>query len=150
MLARIVLMFGVFAVAAAAADATGTWKLNLGKSKYTGMPAPKDLTVTYMPEASGWRYQARGTTATGEPISSSFTYRKDGEEIKTTGFPLWDTLVLEGAAADRSTGKLLRGGKPVGSVTRTLSTDGKTMTIRGSVMTPEGKKATYISVYEKQ
>jgi hypothetical protein len=150
MVQRILIGLCVFAVAAAAVDVSGTWKLNTAKSKYTGMPSPKDLSVTYTPQGSGWKYEARGTTATGEPINGSFMYKKDGEEIKTTGFPMWDGLVLENAMGERATGKLLRGGKPVGTVTRTLSSDGKTMTVRGSVMGTDGKKATYVSVYEKQ
>jgi hypothetical protein len=140
----------VFASAAFAADATGTWKLNTAKSKYTGMPMPKDMTVTYTPEGSGWRYAATGTSGTGQPINASFVYAKDGEDIKTTGFPSWDTIVLKNAGSDKSTGLLKREGKSVGSVTRTISADGKMMTIRGKVTTPEGKQATYLSVYEKQ
>ena len=35
-----------------------------------------------------------------------------------------------------------RGGKLVGTVTRTISADGKTMTICGKVTTPEGNQAT--------
>jgi hypothetical protein len=149
MLKRILLVLCVLAVAAAAVDTTGTWKLNLAKSKYTGMPAPKDLMVTYTPAGSGWQYQAKGTSSTGDPINASFTYVKDGEEAKAMGFPMWDGIVLQGASAEKATGTLKRGGKTVGAVTRTISSDGKTMTIRGNVMTPEGKKASYLSVYEK-
>jgi hypothetical protein len=140
----------MFTLPAISADATGTWKLNTAKSKYTGMPTPKDLTVTYTPEGAGWRYAAKGTTATGEPIQSSFTYLKDGEEIKTTGFPNWDGLVLKNANSNKATGTMKRAGKEVGTLTRTISADGKSMTISGKVTTPEGKPATYLSVYDKQ
>jgi hypothetical protein len=140
----------VCASTAFSADQTGTWKLNTAKSKYTGMPMPKELTVTYTPEGSGWRYEAKGTSATGQTIDAHFSYVKDGEEIKTTGFPNWDTLVLKNAGSNNASGILKRDGKPVGSVTRIISADGKTMTIRGRVTTPEGKTATYVSVYDKQ
>lgn len=132
------------------ADATGTWKLNTSKSTYTGMPAPKDLTVTYVPEGSGWRYQGSGTSATGEPIKTGFTFVKDGADVSTSGFPNWDTLVLTNAAQAKTTGVIKRDGKTVGTLTRILSPDGKTMTIRGNVTTREGKTASYVSVYEKQ
>jgi hypothetical protein len=140
----------MFALPALAVDTTGTWKLNTTKSKYTGMPAPKELTVTYTPEGSGWRYAAKGTSETGEPIESGFVYAKDGAEIKTTGFPNWDTLVLKNAEANKAAAVMKREGKQVGTATRTISPDGKTMTIEGKVTTPEGKTATYIAVYEKQ
>ena len=140
----------MFALPAFPADVMGTWKLNTTTSKYTGMPTPKDLTVTYTPEGGGWHYQAKGVSATGEPIDGRFNYTKDGEDIKTTGFPNWDTLVLRNASSNKSTGTLKRDGKPVGTVSRTFSEDGKTMTLRGKVTTPEGKQATYLSVYDKQ
>jgi hypothetical protein len=150
MLNRILVTLCMVAAAAAAADQTGTWKLNTAKSKYTGVPAPKELITTYTPAGSGWRYEAKGTSGTGDPINSSFNYVKDGEEIRTTGFPMWDAMVLQNANSEKATGTLKRSGRTVGSVTRTISADGKTMTIRANVMTPEGKKASYLSVYEKQ
>lgn len=139
-----------FAQVLFSADAMGTWKLNTAKSKYTGMPMPKDLTVVYAPAGTGWTYSATGTSATGEAMNSRFTYVKDGADISTTGFPNWDTLVLKDAAANRSTGTLKRQGKQVGTVVRTISADGKTMTINGNVTNPDGKKVTYVSVYDKQ
>jgi hypothetical protein len=145
-----VLSLFIFASVAFPADQMGTWKLNTAKSKYTGMPMPKELTVTYTPEGSGWRYEAKGTSANGQPIDAHFTYVKDGEEIKTTGFPNWDSMVLQNAKSDKATVTLKREAKVVGSVTRILSADGKMMTIRGKATTPEGKQAMYVSVYDKQ
>lgn len=133
-----------------AVDTTGTWKLNLSKSKYTGMPAPKELTVTYTPQGSGWQYTGKGVAGTGEPISSSFTYVKDGEPITVEGFPYWNGMVLKNASAAKTTATLMRDGKNVGTAIRTVSADSKTMTIRGDVTLPDGKKATFVSVYEKQ
>ncbi len=97
--------------AAADGQMNGTWKLNTAKSKYTNMPMPKDLTVTYATEGTGWRYSGQGTSATGEPISPSFTYMKDGEDIKMTGFPFADTLVLRNGNANVSTGTFKRDGE---------------------------------------
>jgi hypothetical protein len=140
----------LFALPAFSVDATGNWKLDTAKSKFTGMPMPKEMIATYTPEGAGWRYSAKGTSATGDPINSNFTYVKDGEDIKTTGFPNWDTLVLKNAKANKATGTLKRDGKAVGTITRIISDDGKTMTIEGKVTTPDGKPATYMSVYTKQ
>jgi hypothetical protein len=45
MIIRRALLVGAFALAAFAANnLTGTWKLNVAKSKYTGIPAPKEVT----------------------------------------------------------------------------------------------------------
>jgi len=129
---------------------TGTWKLDTAKSKYVDMAKPKEMTVTYTPEGSGWRYEAKGTREDGQPINSSFSYVKDNEEIKTSGFPLWDTVVLKNAQGDVATGTFKRDGKIVGNVKRTLSADDKIMTLTVTVTTPEGKKAHYTSVYIRQ
>jgi hypothetical protein len=133
-----------------AADFSGTWKLNTAKSKYTGMPKPKEMTVVYTPQGSGWAYEAKGTTGEGQPISTSFVYVKDGEDIKIAGSSLGDTLVLRNAQGDVATGVFKRGGKVIGQVKRTFSDAGKTMIIAGNSVLPDGKPVTYTSVYEKQ
>lgn len=133
-----------------AADFTGTWKLNVAKSKYDGIPAPKEQTVTYTVKGAGYHYEAKGVAADGKPIASSFDYVKDGEEIKATGFPMWDGLVLKNGKSDNSTAELRRGGKTIGTVTRTMAKDGKSLVVAGTATTPDGKKATYHSHYDRQ
>jgi hypothetical protein len=136
--------------AASAADVIGTWKLNTAKSKYEGIPAPKEQTVTYTAKGTGWDYSATGVSGAGAPTTATFTFVKDGEDAKTTGFPYWDTISIKNSARAKSTGTFKREGKVVGTGTRTISSDGKTMTIVGKVTLPDGKPATYRAVYEKQ
>ncbi|MFN0105066.1 MAG: hypothetical protein ACKV2U_23650 [Bryobacteraceae bacterium] len=150
MLKSLVLVLCAIAVTVSAADIAGVWKLNPAKSKYTGTAGNKEMTVTYTMQGSGWTYSAKGVSAAGEPITRSYTYVKDGEEFKVTGFPNWDGLVLKNAATSKSTSTYMRGGKAVGTGTRTISADGKTMTIRSTVTLPDGKKATMLSVYDRQ
>ena len=150
MLKSLALAVAAIAVTVSAADLTGTWKFNAAKSKYTGMAAPKEMTVTYTMQGSGWDYAAKGVSGTGEPITSSFTYVKDGEEVKTTGFPAWDGLVIKNGGTGKSTATYMRQGKAVGTATRTISADGKSMTLRSNVTLPDGKKATMLSVFDKQ
>jgi hypothetical protein len=148
---RSALVFCAFAATLCGADhMTGTWKLNTAKSKYVGMAMPKDQSVTYTPQGSGWKYEAKGTSAEGQPINSSFVYVKDGADAATTGFPSWDAIVLKNGNADTSTATFKRQGKAVGNARRVISSDGKTMTITGEVTQPDGKKATYTAVYDKQ
>ncbi len=144
----LLLLAGV--LAAMAADFSGTWKLNVAKSKAEGMPMPKEQTTTYTPKGTGYEYTAKGIAATGQPIAGSFTYVEDGAEVKTTGFPNWDSLVVTGGQAMKSTVQLKRGGKVVGTVTRSLSADGKSLMLVGKVTLPDGKTATYNYHYDKQ
>lgn len=133
-----------------AADFSGTWKLNLAKSKYVGMPAPKEQTVTYTAKGTGWEYAGKGISATGEPIRTSFSYVKDGAPVKATGFPYWDEMVVTNGTAAKTSTILRRQGKDVGTASRTLAADGKSMTVEGKLKLPDGKDATYLSYYEKQ
>ena len=147
---KLALLLFAGTLAAMAVDFSGTWKLNTAKSKAEGMAMPKEQTTTYTPKGSGYEYSAKGVSATGEPIKSSFTYVKDGEEVKTTGFPMWDSLTVTGGQGAKSTVQLKRAGKVVGTVTRTVAADGKSLKLVGKVTLPDGKTATYNYHYDKQ
>jgi len=135
---------------ASAADFFGTWNLNAAKSKAEGLPLPKQQTVTYTKTATGYEYKAIGSAATGEPISSTFSYAKDGEEIKTAGFPNWDAIVVKKGMDFKTTVQLKRKGEVVGSVTRVLQPGGMVMTISGKLTLPDGKKASYNYFYDRK
>jgi len=134
----------------AGADLTGTWKLDTTKSKYEGMPMPKEQTVTITANGKGYDYMAMGTSSTGEAIHTMYTYVKDGEQIKTTGFPNWEALVIKHGMENKTEIEFLRGGKSVGKGTRELAKDGKMYTVSGKVKLPDGKEASFKGVYEKQ
>ena len=150
MLHRLALTSLVFVSMALSADFGGTWKLNTAKSKYDGIPMPKELTVTYASQGSGWRYAAKGIGQPGKPSTGRSPMRKIGEDIKTTGFAEFDAIVIQNGNAEKSIATYKRQGKPVGTATRTASADRKTMTISGKVTLPDGKKTTMVSVYDKQ
>ena len=135
---------------ASAADFFGTWNLDSAKSKAEGLPLPKQQTVVYTKTATGYDYKATGSSPTGEAINSTFSYAKDGEEIKTTGFPYWDALVVKKGMDIKTTVQLKRKGEVVGSVTRVLQPGGMNMTVSGKLTLPDGKKASYNYVYDRQ
>ena len=128
----------------------GTWRLNTARSKYTGAPMPKQMTATYTLEGNGWRYEASGLSSAGEPFKMSYTYVKDGADVTTSGFPYWDTIVIDGGATREGSGTMKRHGAPVGHNSRSLSADARTLTIHGNVTTPEGTTVSYVEVYDKQ
>lgn len=145
----LVLLFCTLTMASAA-DFIGTWKLNTAKSKVVGMALPQEQTSTYTAKGSGYENMAMGKSATGEAIHTMFTYVKDGEEMKATGYPYWDAIVIKGGMSSKATAQLKRQGKIVGSAKRTLAADGKSFTLVGKATLPDGKKATYNYLYEKQ
>jgi hypothetical protein len=133
-----------------AADFTGSWKLDTAKSKYEGMAAPKEQTVTITANGKGFDYMAMGTSSTGDAIHAMYTYVKDGEQIKTTGFPNWDGLVLKHGMEDKTETEFLRGGKKVGAGTRELAKDGKMYSVSGKLKLADGKEADFKAIYVKQ
>jgi hypothetical protein len=114
------------------------------------MPAPKELTVVFTPVGTGWRYEATGTAADGQPLKRSFDFVKNGQEIPTTGFTFCDTIVIKDADLPKALSLFKRGGRTIGIGTRAFSEDGKTMIMTGTLTTPDEKNASYITVYERQ
>lgn len=149
MIKSLILLLCTFGLLSAA-DFTGTWKLDTAKSKYEGMPAPKEQTVTITADGKGYDYMAVGTSSTGEAIHSMYTYVKDGEQIKTTGFPAWDGVVIKHGMENKTEIEFLRGGKKVGAGTRELAKDGKMYTVSAKIKLADGKEASLKAVYEKQ
>src|SRR4051794_3403705 len=133
------LMLAVLAVSAHSlavwVEMMGTWRLNAAKSKYVGAPMPRQMTATYTLEGNGWRYEASGLSSKGEPLSMSYTYVKNGAEISTTGFPYWDTIVVDRGAEREGSAIMKRHGAPVGQMTRSISADARTLTVQGNVTT---------------
>ncbi|MGA7415662.1 MAG: hypothetical protein WBW33_34635 [Bryobacteraceae bacterium] len=149
MIKSLILLLCTFGLLSAA-NITGTWKLDTAKSKYEGMAMPKEQTITITANGKGYDYMAMGTTPTGEAIHTMYTYVKDGDEIKMTGAPYWDALVLTHGMEKKTEIELKRGGKKIGEATRVLAKDGKSYTITGKLKLPDGKEASLKGVYAKQ
>ena len=147
------LFFGavVTAVAVFGADnSLGTWKLNLGKSKFTPTAPVKNLTTVREGAEGGVKITATGEQADGTQINSMYTANYDGSETSVTGLP-WDTVSIKQVnantfttASKKSDGKYKSTGRTV------ISADGKTMTTTSKGTTADGKPFTYTMVWDKQ
>lgn len=113
------------------------------------MPTPKEQTVTYTIKGSGYDYMAMALAADGKPIHATFSFVKDREEIETSGFPNRDATVITGNASPKAMVQVKRAGKPLGPAIRTISADGKSMKLVGKITMPDGPKATYSAVSDK-
>lgn len=130
----------------------GTWKLNLSKSKYEGVPAPKSLTRTVTAEGGALKYSFEGEAADGSKISYSFTSKLDGSDSAVSGVGMAggaDTVVLSRLSAHKITGVTKKGGKQIGKVLADISNDGKIVTVNttGKI---DGKEVKAEQVYDKQ
>ncbi len=134
-----------------AADASlGTWKLNVAKSKFTPGPAPKSATVTY--EAVGDAVKRSGDiiSADGKKSSPAYTAKFDGKYYPATGSDLYDELALKRIDDHNAEATMRKGGKPAANAKRSVSKDGKVMTITITGTNAKGEKVEMVSVYDKQ
>ena len=138
-------------VAVWAADPiAGTWKLDLAKSKYKPGPAPVSETRTYEMLKDGLKATVRTVAPDGTSTTAEFPVNYDGRYYTLTGDPQFDKIAL--TKIDDHTGEatLLHGEIVVGVARRTVSADGKTMTITYKGQGSEGQEIENVAVYEKQ
>jgi hypothetical protein len=130
---------------------TGTWKLNLAKSKFSPGPPPKSQTLTYETVGPGFRATNEGVDAQGNPTKGVFgVYFYDGKSYPITGVPDFDASSYK--AVNESTVEMTRtkAGKPVQTQTRVMSADGKTLTFTATGTNAKGQQINNIAVYDKQ
>ncbi|MGA2431608.1 MAG: hypothetical protein ABSH13_24140 [Candidatus Acidiferrum sp.] len=130
----------------------GTWKLNLEKSKFTGMPTPKSLTRSVSADGDSVKYSYEGTGADGAALAYGFTVKYDGKDYPVTGStpPFGaDQIAIKKLTSHKYSAVLKKGDKAVGGSTVTISADGKTATLIGKG-TIDGKAASSTQVYDKQ
>lgn len=128
----------------------GTWKFNPAKSKYSPGPTPLSNTMHYEAVGQGFRDTVSGVDAQGRPTTSVFTMIYDGKFYPTAGVTGYDSSAF--TRIDDYTVIYVRmlAGKVVGTGTRVLSRDGKTLTFTGVGVNANGKAYNNISVMEKQ
>ena len=141
------------AVIAAGIDAdpvAGTWKLNLAKSTFGGGPALKSQIRTYSQSAQGITLKMKTVSADGKETTTQTTYHVNGKDYPSMGNPDFDSL--SGMQIDTTTTEftLKRAGKPVGTIRRTVSKDGQTLTINLVITNAAGVQTSALTVFDKQ
>jgi hypothetical protein len=152
-----VAVFVLAAVASAPAfaqsnPALGAWKLNVEKSKFTGMTAPKELTRTLEADGDSVKYAFTGTAADGSSLSYGFTLKYDGKDYPVTGSAPggFDMISIKRINANSHEVTQKRAGKVSGTGKVTVSKDGKVTTVALKGTDASGKAISSTSVYDKQ
>jgi hypothetical protein len=151
--ALVVIVIAAAAVELAAQGAdpiVGTWELNVAKSKYTPGPAPKSETRTFVVAGQDIKGSLKGVDGSGKPTAASWTINYDGKDRPITGNPDADTLSLKRVNAFTVEATQKRAGKVVITGTRTISPDGKVMTITTKGTTERGQTINKVEVFEKR
>ena len=144
-----ILVLALATVAMAADPHVGTWKLNLGKSKYNPGPAPKSGMVTITAQDNGIKSVSDGVDADGKAIHSEFAAKYDGKDYPVTGRS-YDTIALTRVDANTITLVPKKGGKAIGRGRVAVSKDGKTRTVTGKGKDANGHDTSFTMVYDKQ
>jgi hypothetical protein len=130
----------------------GTWKLNVEKSKYSGVPAPKELTRTVEASGDSYKYTYSGTGADGSSVSYGFTVKFDGKDYPVTGSAPggFDMISIKRVSAHDYMATQKKGGKAMGTAKVVISKDGKVTTITTKGTDSDGKATSSTAVYDKQ
>lgn len=141
------------AVMAAGSDADpviGTWKLNLAKSTFAGIPAYKSQIRTYSQSGADVTLKMTTVSEGGKETTTQATYKLNGKDHPSMGNPDFDSL--SGVRIDTDTVEftLKRAGKPVGKIRRAVSKDGKTLTINYVISNANDVQTAALTVFDRQ
>jgi hypothetical protein len=127
----------------------GTWKLNVAKSKYAPGPAPKSATVTFSAVGQGVKAVVDGVGPDGSKTHWEYTANFDGKPYPVTGNGLGDMVVTRRVNPTTIESSYTLKGKPTVVNTRTVSADGKTLTVTSIGTNAQGQKVNDVQVFEK-
>ena len=132
------------------AQAVGTWKLNLAKSKFQQGLTPKSTTLTYETAGQGIKVTVDTVPADGASIHYAYTANYDGKDNPVVGNP--DADMASRMRVNATTTKLVnkKSGKVMSTVTIVTSGDGKMLTITTAGTNAKGQKVDSVAVYDKQ
>jgi len=129
----------------------GTWKMNLDKSTYS--PGPKPTTAgTLRIEAAGdgEKISVNGVGADGKATAYNYNATTDGKPYPTPGSPYGDMASMKIIDARTSEITYTSNGKVTRTARRTVSADGRTLTIVSTGVNPKGERYNNTVVYDKQ
>lgn len=144
------LAFSSIAVAADAPESViGSWKLDTTKST-SNVPMPRSETRTYVASPGGVTVSWTRVAADGKESTVRTTFKYDGKDYPVTGSPDFDAISAKRIDANTIESTQKRMGKDVGTTKRTVSADGKTLTLDSKLTNAKGDQANTSMVYERQ
>jgi hypothetical protein len=108
----------------------GTWVLDLEKSDFRTRRAPRSQIRIYEPHPDGLKGTVITVDGRGMETTTEFVYRYDGVDYPFSGRPDADSIALQRTGPLTATSTFSHAGRVIGSALRTISPDGKELTIR--------------------
>jgi hypothetical protein len=132
----------------------GTWKLNVAKSTFTPGPPIKGDTRSYEVNGEGWLIvQTETIQPDGRHTGVRFAAKFDGKPYPQIGRFAPTVTLITYEPVDKLTLKYTQrdtSGTIVSTNTRTVSADGKTMTIEQRSTDANGRPSVNVEIFEKQ
>ena len=127
----------------------GTWKLNEVKS---WIPAgfPKNTRIVYEAAGDKVKVSTDGMSRDGKATHTEWTGKFDGKDYPVSGDPILDTRAYKMVDDHTLTMINKKGDKVVSSGRIVVATDGKTRKVTLNGTDADGKKASGVTVYDKQ
>lgn len=139
----------LFAGLASADPFSGTWVLNLSKSKLPP-PLPRSQTSSIEANSNSIRIRELIVNDKGEQMSITVDAKFDGQDYPIVGSPFVDTVAYQRLDSHTLKGTVKKAGKVVTTEKATVSPDGKTLTGTYSGTDLSGRQVTGVAVFEKQ
>ncbi len=131
----------------------GTWKANIGKSKYQPGPPPKQSTRVHDDRGNGFVLVTTDTVnAQGQKTHGAYVYKADGKQYPQAGLNQANVQTIALTAVDPYTVTFTTyvDGKAVSTGKRTVDKDGKTMIIETKGTNAQGQPTSSHVIWEKQ
>ena len=153
-LATLLLLVGIGVTPSArAADDpnTGTWRLNLAKSRFNPGPAPKAIKVeTIRIENNTETYNSERLDASGTTTLETYSAKLDGTEAPVSGIPYADTISTKQMAPNHLVSTFKKDGMVTMTVNIVVAADGMSRTVTYTGKNERGQKVHNVLVYDKQ
>lgn len=133
---------------AAESPFSGTWKLNLAKSKMTP-PLPKSDVAVVDADENGVKLTEDLIDDKGQALKISWEAKFDGKDYPVTGDPSSDSVSYQRVNANTLKSQTKKNGKVASDGTIVVSKDGKVTTVHYTDHS-QAKPVKGIGVYDKQ
>jgi hypothetical protein len=128
----------------------GTWTLNVARSKYDPGPGPKSGSATFATTGKTVKVVVDGVNAAGNKTHFEYSAAADGKDHPLSGNADGDTMSLRQISPSSVETTFKMKGKITVINVRTVSADGKTMTVTTKGTNAAGQKVNNLQVYEKK
>ena len=117
---------------------------------FAGRQISVALTAKIEAAGEGEKLTADGVRGDYTPIRVEYTAQYDGKDHPITGSPMADTVSLKRLDANTTERTDKKGGKVTQTLTRKVSSDGKTLTVTYKGTDAKGQPINNVGVFEKQ